>query len=106
MRRRLAAGNWKMNGTAAGLSEVEALLQAHLSPRVEILLCPPATLLAQMNWKKGQHPLQLGGQDCHAAASGAHAQPEVTVDGQVVHAAADAAEHSTSTWEQDAPGQG
>ncbi|WP_299303809.1 Rne/Rng family ribonuclease [uncultured Brachybacterium sp.] len=45
-----------------------------------------------------------------AAASGAHAQPEVTVDGQVVHAAADAAEdaaeHSTSTWEQDAPGQG
>ncbi|CAA9390338.1 MAG: Triosephosphate isomerase [uncultured Rubellimicrobium sp.] len=72
MRRRLAAGNWKMNGTAEGLSEVEALLQAHLSPRVEILLCPPATLLAQMNWKKGQHPLQLGGQDCHAAASGAH----------------------------------
>src|SRR4028118_1416193 len=72
MRRRLAAGNWKMNGTAEGLSEVEALLQAHLSPRVEILLCPPATLLAQMNWKKGQHPLQLGAQDCHAEASGAH----------------------------------
>ena len=72
MRRRLAAGNWKMNGTAASLSEVEALLQAHLSPQVEILICPPATLLAQMNWKKGQHPLQLGGQDCHAAASGPH----------------------------------
>jgi triosephosphate isomerase len=72
MRRRLAAGNWKMNGTAASLAEVEALLQAHLSPRVEVLLCPPATLLAQMNWKKGQHPLQLGAQDCQAAASGAH----------------------------------
>ena len=72
MRRKLAAGNWKMNGTAGSLTEVEALLQAHLSPRVEVLLCPPATLLAQMAWKKGQHPLQLGAQDCHAAASGAH----------------------------------
>src|SRR5919107_1152780 len=72
MRRRLAAGNWKMNGTAASLSEVESLLQAHLSPKVEILLCPPATLIAQMAWKKGQHPLQVGGQDCHADASGAH----------------------------------
>ncbi|GAA4526419.1 hypothetical protein GCM10023160_20990 [Brachybacterium paraconglomeratum] len=45
-----------------------------------------------------------------AAASGAHAQPEVTVDGQVVEAAENpargSAEPSTSTWEQDAPGQG
>lgn len=45
-----------------------------------------------------------------AAASGAHAQPEVTVDGEVVETAADAvadpAEPSSSTWEQDAPGQG
>ena len=48
MRRRLAAGNWKMNGTAASLSEVETLLQAHLSPGVEILLCPPATLIARV----------------------------------------------------------
>jgi triosephosphate isomerase len=72
MRRRLAAGNWKMNGTAASLAEVEALLQAHLSPRVEILLCPPATLLPQMAEKKGQHPLMLGAQDCHPEESGAH----------------------------------
>ncbi|WP_210527778.1 triose-phosphate isomerase [Rubellimicrobium arenae] len=72
MRRRLAAGNWKMNGTAASLSEVEKLLEAHLSPNVEILLCPPATLIAQLAAKKGQHPLMVGGQDCHAAASGAH----------------------------------
>jgi triosephosphate isomerase len=72
MRRRLAAGNWKMNGTAASLSEVEALLDAHLSPRVEILLCPPATLIARLAEMKGQHPLTIGGQDCHAEASGAH----------------------------------
>ncbi len=72
MRRRLAAGNWKMNGTAASLAEVEALLGAHLSPKVEILLCPPATLLGRMAEMKGQHPLQLGAQDCHAEAGGAH----------------------------------
>lgn len=72
MRRRLAAGNWKMNGTAASLSEFEALLGAHPSPRVEILLCPPATLIAQMAARKGQHPLALGAQDCHAEGSGAH----------------------------------
>ncbi|TNC50759.1 triose-phosphate isomerase [Rubellimicrobium rubrum] len=72
MRRRLAAGNWKMNGTAASLSEMDALIEAHLSPSVEILLCPPATLIAAMASRKGQHPLAVGGQDCHAAASGAH----------------------------------
>ena len=72
MRRKLAAGNWKMNGTAASLAEVEALLAAHPSPNVEMLLCLPATLLAQASAKKGRHALQLGGQDCHAEASGAH----------------------------------
>ncbi|MBP1805929.1 triose-phosphate isomerase [Rubellimicrobium aerolatum] len=72
MRRKLAAGNWKMNGTAASLSEVEALIAAHPSPGVEILLCPPATLVGRLAALKGQHSLMVGGQDCHAKASGAH----------------------------------
>ena len=46
MRRKLAAGNWKMNGTEASLSELDALMAAHPSPAVDILLCPPATLIA------------------------------------------------------------
>ena len=46
--KKLAAGNWKMNGTAAALSEVSALLAAHPAPGCEMLLCPPATLVAQM----------------------------------------------------------
>lgn len=70
--RKLAAGNWKMNGTAASLAEVSALIEAHPTPAVDLLICPPATLLAQMNWLKKQHALALGGQDCHAEASGAH----------------------------------
>ena len=70
--RKLAAGNWKMNGIAASLTEVQALLAAHPTPNCEILLCPPATLLAQMNWAARNSNLVLGGQDCHPDPSGAH----------------------------------
>ena len=73
MRRGLAAGNWKMNGTGADLAEVEALLAGlpgDSGGAPEVLLCPPATLLARMAAVAG--PIALGGQDCHAAASGAH----------------------------------
>ena len=70
--RKLAAGNWKMNGTAAALSEVTALLAAHPDPACEMLLCPPATLIAQMAWAARDSVLRVGGQDCHAKASGAH----------------------------------
>ena len=46
--KKLAAGNWKMNGTSAALAEVTALIAAHPAPGCEMLLCPPATLLAQI----------------------------------------------------------
>lgn len=72
MRRKLAAGNWKMNGTRADLAEVSALIEAHPAPAVDLLLCPPATLIAPMAAARGDHPLALGGQDCHAAPAGAH----------------------------------
>jgi triosephosphate isomerase len=72
MRRKLAAGNWKMNGLAADLAEVVALMTAFPKPSVDLLICPPATLLARMSGAKGAHPLALGGQDCHANAIGAH----------------------------------
>ncbi len=70
--RKLAAGNWKMNGLAASLSEVAALIGAHPGPACDIVLCPPATLLAQMAWAARGSALGLGGQDCHADMSGAH----------------------------------
>ena len=70
--RKLAAGNWKMNGLAAALSEVDVLCTAHPAPIAEMLLCPPATLLAQMAWATKGTALRLGGQDCHTNALGAH----------------------------------
>ncbi len=72
MRRKLAAGNWKMNGLAASLGEIAALNAAHPAPACEMLLCLPATLIAQGNWAARGSALKLGGQDCHTAVSGAH----------------------------------
>lgn len=70
--RKLAAGNWKMNGSQAALSEVHALLAAHPKPGCDILLCPPATLIAPMAALAAGTALKVGGQDCHSKPSGAH----------------------------------
>jgi triosephosphate isomerase (TIM) len=72
MMRKLAAGNWKMNGTVAALDEVRSLLSAHPAPGCEMLLCPPATLVARMAALANGSALAVGGQDCHPKASGAH----------------------------------
>jgi triosephosphate isomerase len=70
--RPLVAGNWKMNGLASSLEELAALKQglAQQLPACDVLICPPATLIAQANWAvKGA--FALGGQDCHAQPKGA-----------------------------------
>ena len=72
MRRKLAAGNWKMNGDGAALGEVTALLSAAPAPGCEILICPPATLISRMAGIAGDGPLKTGGQDCHTGDKGAH----------------------------------
>lgn len=71
MRRKLAAGNWKMNGTKASLAEVAALIAAHPDPKSDVLLCPPATLVAAMV-ATAAGKIAVGGQDCHMNAAGAH----------------------------------
>jgi len=70
--RKLAAGNWKMNGTGAALAEVQALLAAHPAPGCDILLCPPATLVHRMAQAAQDGALAVGGQDCHTGVTGAH----------------------------------
>lgn len=72
MRKKLAAGNWKMFGDGAALAEVDALLAAHPAPACELLLCPPATLVHRMAQATDGTALQVGGQDCHADETGAH----------------------------------
>ncbi|MBU3029832.1 triose-phosphate isomerase [Paracoccus marinaquae] len=70
--RKLAAGNWKMNGDLAALAEIDALAEAHPEPGCEVLICPPALLVHPMKGRVGAHAIAVGGQDCHARASGAH----------------------------------
>ena len=71
--RPLIAGNWKMNGRRAdGLALAEAIRAGAGSLAAELLLCPPATLIALVGEKIKGSGIALGGQDCHWAASGAH----------------------------------
>ena len=72
MMRKLAAGNWKMNGSRADLAQARQLADMHLEPSVDILLCPPATLIMQAAALLADSPVTIGGQDCHVAPSGAH----------------------------------
>jgi len=72
MRRKLAAGNWKMNGLQSALAEVGLLNAAHPNPGCEVVLCPPATLVHAMADRCADTAITVGGQDCHASQSGAH----------------------------------
>lgn len=72
MSRKLAAGNWKMNGGSSELTQVSELMRDHSAPGVEVLLCPPATLIDRMRALLGDAAIMVGGQDCHTAPSGAH----------------------------------
>ena len=72
MRRRLAAGNWKMNGTGAALAVLEALAQALPDAAAEVLVCPPATLIHRAAQAVAGSAIAIGGQDCHVGPSGAH----------------------------------
>jgi len=68
----LIAGNWKMNGLSSALDEVDALigaLKAHPAAH-DVLICPPATLLARVAARTGG-AVGVGGQDCHPQPSGA-----------------------------------
>ena len=69
MRRKLAAGNWKMNGTTAALAEIAALEPVAGGP-AQVAICPPATLIAAA--AAAATKVRIGAQDCHAKASGAH----------------------------------
>jgi triosephosphate isomerase len=71
-RRKLAAGNWKMNGLAAMSTELDALIAASAGTGAEVLICPPATLIAGFAARARGSAVTIGAQDCHAAASGAH----------------------------------
>jgi triosephosphate isomerase len=73
--RPLIAGNWKMNGLKASVSELQAMLEGapKVTERADLLVCPPATLIAAFADKvRGSKVIVVGAQDCHPKAFGAH----------------------------------
>ena len=72
--RPLIAGNWKMNGLKASMAEFEAMLAGAkaLAGKADLLVCPPATLVAAFADKAKGREIAVGAQDCHPKVSGAH----------------------------------
>lgn len=71
--RQLIAGNWKMNGLRASQAEFGRMMDgAKSSSGVDLLVCPPATLIAQFADAAKGSAVKVGGQDCHPKPSGAH----------------------------------
>ena len=68
--RKLAAGNWKMNGTRASLSEIKAINAELDDTDPAVVICPPVSLLIPACDIGGK--IGIGAQDCHMASSGAH----------------------------------
>lgn len=74
-RRPLIAGNWKMNGLEASLRELDSMRESYsgaLAATVDLLVCPPATLLREAARLAEGSGIRVGAQDCHPKASGAH----------------------------------
>ncbi|MFV1492639.1 triose-phosphate isomerase [Phaeobacter sp. JH20_36] len=72
MRRKMVAGNWKMNGTASALTELGNLAYSCKSAKAEVVICPPATLLYRAANVCVDSKVDIGAQDCHSATYGAH----------------------------------
>lgn len=72
----LIAGNWKMNGLRSSTAEINKMMEAvsdgGLAGRVDLLVCPPATLVMAFAHILSQSPIGIGGQDCHHEVAGAY----------------------------------
>jgi len=70
--RKLIAGNWKMNGLASSLAEIEALKGLTGQATCDIVVCPPFTLIEKAVAVSSGSAILVGAQDCHAQSTGAY----------------------------------
>jgi len=71
-RRPLVAGNWKMNGLRSSAAEFTRIVEgAQKLTAVDLMICPPATLLVLLAAAAKGTSVLIGAQDCHAEPSGA-----------------------------------
>lgn len=70
-RRKLVAGNWKMNGSLAALGELDAIAAAaDAAPGVDVAVAVPATLIGPAATRVPG--LAIGAEDVHERDAGAH----------------------------------
>ena len=69
----LVAGNWKMNGLTASIGELDRIIAGGraLTNKVELLVCPPVTLVPAFAARARDSGVRIGGQDCHWEEFGA-----------------------------------
>ncbi|MGH7335547.1 MAG: triose-phosphate isomerase [Candidatus Rokuibacteriota bacterium] len=74
MRTLLIIGNWKMHGTIAEARALATGIRDGLTqrPDADVALCPPYTALAAVGAILAGGPIELGAQNCHYDAAGAH----------------------------------
>jgi triosephosphate isomerase len=106
-RKQLVAGNWKMNGGRAdGVALAQGLAELARQPHAcDLLVCPPFTVLAAVGAALADSDVGLGGQDCHAAASGAFTgciSAEMLQDAGCSHAIVGHSERRHTCGENDA----
>lgn len=104
-RRLLIAGNWKMNGTRDALAFFADPGITRTYKSIDRLICPPATLLSGAAEAVGSIGVMVGGQDCHAEASGAHTgdvSAEMLADAGASHVIVGHSERRADHGEADA----
>jgi triosephosphate isomerase (TIM) len=72
--RPMIAGNWKMNGLAASVAELNAVMAdlGASAAACDVVICPPFTLVSAFAQATAGSAVIVGGQDCHKEVSGAH----------------------------------
>ena len=76
--RHLIAGNWKMNSLAAEAAALAEAVARCGDIAADLVVCPPATVLALVARTLAGSPVGVGGQDCHTRDGSAARIPAIS----------------------------
>jgi triosephosphate isomerase len=72
MRRKLVAGNWKMNGSRASATELARAIVAQPRGEFDVAVFPPFVYLAELVWQHSKSGVSFGAQDVSERTHGAY----------------------------------
>ena len=82
-RKKIVAGNWKMNGALSSLEQIRQLSSLIKNDTFEVIVCPPTTLLSKAIDIVKNNAIIIGSQNCHEKNSGAYTgevSPDMLID--------------------------